>query len=44
MNSFAVAAVALLAVSCNHDAWNQQYDPTAQKAKEFEANFKNWFI
>ena len=41
MNSFAVAAVALLAVSCNHDAWNQQYDPTAQKAKEFEANFKN---
>ena len=41
MNNFAVAAVALMAVACNHDAWHQQYDPTAQKAKEFEVNFKN---
>lgn len=41
MNNFAVAAVALMAVACNHDAWHQQYDPTAQKAREFETNFKN---
>ena len=36
MNNFAVAAVALMAVACNHDAWHQQYDPTAQKAKELQ--------
>lgn len=41
MKSLAVMTVALVTVSCNHDAWNQHYDQTAQKAKEFEANFKN---
>ncbi|MBR1547950.1 MAG: DUF4842 domain-containing protein [Prevotella sp.] len=41
MKSVAFATVAMMAASCNHDAWYQKADPTAETAKEFDANFKN---
>lgn len=41
MKSLAVAAMAAATASCGHDAWYQSTDPTTQKAKEFEQNFKN---
>ncbi len=41
MKSLSLAAFAVLAASCNHDAWYQQADQTAQKAQEYESNFKN---
>lgn len=41
MKNMSLAVLAVLAAGCNHDAWHQTFDQTAQSAKEYEANFKN---
>ena len=37
----AIVAAAMATTSCNHDKWHQGYDPTAEKANEYAANFQN---
>jgi hypothetical protein len=41
MKGVALAAIAMVAASCNHDAWDQRQDTSSQTAKEYEANFKS---
>ncbi|MBR1504552.1 MAG: DUF4842 domain-containing protein [Prevotella sp.] len=44
MKSMALTVMAVTAVSCNHDAWNERPDNTKQEALEYETNFKNMVL